>query len=186
MLLIVLLPVSATALFPHAMMGITGLNPVNLLLAGTLGAYLLRGRLEHPGPLVPQPLLWLYVVPIVLAGLIGTRHVDDIHPGFFEAHGGRITPTWPGYLRDTVVKPLFIVLAAVLVAAAVAKAQQARALHRRDRGRRLPARPRDARLHHRFRGQAGLPRLGARARVLHRDRHARQRRSAACSSPPTR
>ena len=67
------------------MMGITGLNPINLLLAGTLGAYLLRGRLEHPGPLVPQPLLWLYVVPIVLAGLIGTRYVDDIHPGFFEA-----------------------------------------------------------------------------------------------------
>jgi O-antigen ligase len=31
---------------------------------------------------------------------------------------------WPGYLRDTVVKPLFTVLAAVLVAAAVAKASK--------------------------------------------------------------
>jgi len=122
-LLIVLLPVSATALFPGAMLGITGLNPINLLLAGTLGAYLLRGRLEHPGPLVPQPLLWLYVVPIVLAGLIGTRYVDDMHPGFFEAMVVNYT-AWPGYLRDTVVKPLFTVLAAVLVAIAVAKASK--------------------------------------------------------------
>ena len=122
-LLIVLLPVSATALFPGAMLGITGLNPINLLLAGTLGAYLLRGRLEHPGPLVPQPLLWLYVVPIVLAGLIGTRYIDDMHPGFFEAMVVNYT-AWPGYLRDTMVKPLFTVLAALLVAVAVAKASK--------------------------------------------------------------
>ena len=105
------------------MLGITGLNPINLLLAGTLGAYLVRGRLEHPGPLVPQPLLWLYVVPIVLAGLIGTRYVDDMHPGFFEAMVVNYT-AWPGYLRDTMVKPLFTVLAAVLVAVAVAKASK--------------------------------------------------------------
>jgi O-antigen ligase len=122
-LLTVLLPVSATALFPHQMMGITGLNPINLLLAGTLGAYLIRGRLEHPGALVPRPLLWLYIVPIVLAGLIGTQYLDDMHPAFFEALVVNYTE-WPGYLRDTVVKPLFTVLAAVLVAAAMAKASK--------------------------------------------------------------
>lgn len=122
-LLIVLLPVSATNLFPHALMGITGLNPINLLLAGTLAAYLLRGRLENPVALVPQPLLWLYVVPIVLAGLLGIQHVDDIHPGFFEQLVVNYTE-WPGYLRDSVVKPLFTVLAAVLVAGAVAKARK--------------------------------------------------------------
>jgi O-antigen ligase len=62
-------------------------------------------------------------VPIVLAGLIGTRYVDDMHPGFFEAMVVNYT-AWPGYLRDTVVKPLFTVLAAVLVAVAVAKASK--------------------------------------------------------------
>jgi len=122
-LLVALLPVSATNLFPHALMGITGLNPINVLLAGTLAAYLLRGRVEHPGPLVPQPLLWLYIVPIVLAGALGTLYLDDIYPAFFNLLVVSYTD-WPGYLRDVVVKPLLTVLAAVLVAAAVAKARK--------------------------------------------------------------
>src|SRR5206468_1058042 len=39
-LLILLMPISGSRLFPHAMLGITGLNPLNLLLVGTLGSYL--------------------------------------------------------------------------------------------------------------------------------------------------
>src|SRR5262245_3587807 len=35
-LLLVLLPVAESAIFPHALMGVTGLNPINLLLAATL------------------------------------------------------------------------------------------------------------------------------------------------------
>ena len=46
-----------------------------------------------------------------------------MHPGFFEAMVVNYT-AWPGYLRDTMVKPLFTVLAAVLVAVAVAKASK--------------------------------------------------------------
>src|SRR5882672_1264827 len=42
-LLIPLMPISQSAMFPHAMFGITGLNPANLLLAGTLGSCLLVG-----------------------------------------------------------------------------------------------------------------------------------------------
>lgn len=121
LLLVVLLPVSTTALFPHALMGITGLNPVNVLIAGTLAAYFVRGRSEHPGPLVPRPLALLYILPIVLAGLLGTLYVDDIHPAFHEMLIIDYT-RWPGYLRDSLVKPMLIVVAAVLVAAAVAKA----------------------------------------------------------------
>ena len=122
-LLVLLLPVSATALFPHAIMGITGLNPINVLLGGTLVAYALRGRLEHPAPLVPRPLAWLYIAPIVLAGLHGMLYVDDIHPAFLERLVIDFTD-WPGYLRDVVAKPLLTVLAALLVAAAVAKARK--------------------------------------------------------------
>jgi O-antigen ligase len=122
-LLILLLPVSSSSVFPHALMGVTGLNPINVLLAGTLAAYLLRGRVDNPAPLVPRPLLWLYIVPIVLAGLLGSLHVDDIHPAFMEQLLVDFTD-WRGYLRDDLVKPMFIVLSAVLVAGAVAKARK--------------------------------------------------------------
>lgn len=122
-LLILLLPVSGTSLFPRSLMGITGLNPINLLLAGTLFAYLVRGRLEHPAPLVPRPLALLYILPIVAAGALGTMSVPDIHPDFYELLVINYN-SWTGYLRDAMVKPLFLVLAAVLIGAAVARARK--------------------------------------------------------------
>ena len=122
-LLVALLPVSGTALFPRGLMGITGLNPINLLLAATLVAYLAKGRLEHPGPLLPRPLVLLYILPIIAAGAMGTMHVDDIHPDFYDQLVINYN-NWTGYLRDTVVKPLLVVLAAGLVGAAVAKARK--------------------------------------------------------------
>ena len=123
LLLILLLPLSATALFPHSLMNITGLNPINLLLVGTLGAYLLRGRLEHPAPLVPRPVAWLYILPIVLAALLGATHVDEIYAPFHEEEIV-VYSDWRGYLQNRLVKPMLIVLAALLVGAAVAKARK--------------------------------------------------------------
>src|SRR5687767_12165212 len=82
-LLIVLLPISRSTVFPHAMMGVTGLNPLNLLLLGTFGSYLLQALAD--GSLrrfLPHPLVWLYLPPLVVAGLLGSRHVDDIAPAF--------------------------------------------------------------------------------------------------------
>ena len=122
-LLVGLLPVSSTSLFPHGMMGIQGLNPINLLLAATLVSYMAKGRLEHPGALVPRPLALLFILPIAFAAVIGTAHVDDIHPGFYEQLVINYT-NWTGYIRDAAIKPLLTVLAAVLVAAAVAKARR--------------------------------------------------------------
>src|SRR6266700_2691078 len=66
-LLMLLMPISSSDVFPHAMLGITGLNPLNVLLAGTLGSYLLHGLSD--GSLrrfLPRPLFWLYVAPILL------------------------------------------------------------------------------------------------------------------------
>src|SRR5215211_889932 len=40
-LLILMLPVSNTAMFPHGLMGVTGLNPINVLILGTLISYVL-------------------------------------------------------------------------------------------------------------------------------------------------
>ena len=119
--LVALLPVSVTSFFPRTLLGIPGLNPINLLLAGALAAYVLRGRLQSGARFVPRPLLWLFIVPITAAGLLGTLHFDDIHPAFFERLAVDFT-TWQGYLGAVVLKPMLIVLAALVVAAAVARA----------------------------------------------------------------
>ncbi len=123
MLLVLLLPISTTAVFPSAMMGIPGLNPMNLLLMGTLGAYIVRGRLEHPGRFVPHQVLWLLMVPVVLAGLLGTMRLDDIPSAFFDMEVVQFT-SWRSYLVVAVVKSLLLVLAALLVAAGVDKAKK--------------------------------------------------------------
>jgi len=123
-LLILLLPISNSYLFPHAMLGVTGLNPANLLLLGTLGSYLLHGLFD--GSLrrfVPRPLFWLYIVPIIIAGALGSGHVGDIAPSLFRYVRIEFdSPT--SYIRDMVVKPLFIVLFALLLGAAASKSEK--------------------------------------------------------------
>ena len=122
-LLIILLPFSASSVFPHELMGIRGLNPINVLVLGTLGSYLLHGRIGHAGRLVPRPLLWLYLLPILAAGAIGAPHAEDILPYFYD-EGVFDFNAAPGYLRDMVIKPLLIVVMAVMVGAAVAKSDK--------------------------------------------------------------
>lgn len=123
-LLIVLMPLSGSALFPHAMLGITGLNPLNLLLVGTLASLLMHrvyeGSVRH---FLPRPLWWLYIVPLLVAGALGARHVDEIVPGFY-AHDMIEFFDVKGYLRDMVAKPLLMVAFALAVGAAVQKSRR--------------------------------------------------------------
>jgi O-antigen ligase len=120
-LLIVMMPISSSIVFPHAILGITGLNPLNLLLVGTLGSCLLHGLFDGSiRRFLPGPLLWLYVVPFLIAGAMGSRHVGDIAPAFFMYDVLDFHDT-VGYLRDLVVKPLFMMIFALLVGAAVAR-----------------------------------------------------------------
>src|SRR5262245_35576369 len=78
-LLIVLMPLSQSALFPHQMAGITGLNPINVLLVATFGSYLLRALADRGlKRFLPPKLLWLYLVPFFVAGFLGSRHVGEI------------------------------------------------------------------------------------------------------------
>lgn len=123
-LLVVLMPLSRSHMFPHAMFGITGLNPVNLLLAGTLGACVLQnlgaGKLRG---FLPRPLVWLYLAPLIAAAALGVRHVEDIVPGFYQ-YGLILFHDTAGYLRDMLFKPLLLVVFALLVAAAAARSAQ--------------------------------------------------------------
>ena len=123
-LLIVLMPLSASRLFPHAMLGITGLNPLNLLLAATLGSCLLHGLFDGGiRRFLPRPLLWLYLVPLLAAGALGSRYVGDIAPAFYMYELLHFHDA-PGYLRDVVMRPLLLVVFALLVAAAVHRSAQ--------------------------------------------------------------
>jgi O-antigen ligase len=124
-LLILMLPISDSNLFPHALMGMTGVNPVNLLLAGTLVSYAVRaGRGAYPGRLLQPQLIWLYMVPIAIGGVIGSFRVDEIVPYFMEELVVNFHNV-PGYLRDMVMKPLFIPLFALLLGVAVARSEKA-------------------------------------------------------------
>jgi O-antigen ligase len=120
-LLMLLLPISRSTFFPHAMLGMTGLNPLNLLLIATLGSYLLQSLTD--GSLrrfLPAPLLWLYIMPICVAAIIGTRHLGEIAPYFMMIDMFEVGTTG-GYLLDLFFKPLMLVGFALLVAAAVAR-----------------------------------------------------------------
>ena len=119
--LMVMLPIAGVWFFPHAMFGFTGLNPVNLVLAATLASFAMRGR--RLALLAPKPLVWLYVVPILAAGAIGVQHVDEIMPFFYENLLINYTEGL-GYFRDAAVKPLLIVLSAVVIGAAVAQSKK--------------------------------------------------------------
>lgn len=123
-LLIVLMPISLSTIWPHQIGGVTGLNPVNLLVAGTLGSYLLHVLL-HKGMagFVPRPLLWLYIVPFVIAGALGCRHTGEIALYFAMTEYVKFNDVL-GYVRDMVAKPLLLVAFGLLVGAAVARMQR--------------------------------------------------------------
>ena len=119
-LLLVLMPMGATHLFPHALMGVPGLNPFNVVLGATLVSALARRQL---GGLQLRPLTWLYIVPILVAGLIGMGHVDEILPYFFESESINYF-TEAGYFREEAIRPLLMVLTALVIGSAVARSQK--------------------------------------------------------------
>jgi hypothetical protein len=119
-LLVLVLPFGNTNYFPHNLFGLTGLNPLNLLLGATLLSAIVHRRV---GRIAPRPLIWLFVVPILIAGAMGMRHVDDIAPAFMETGTFHFTDAF-GYYRELVVRPLLLVLVALLLGAAVARSQK--------------------------------------------------------------
>ena len=119
-LLLFLLPISATAIFPRELLGITGANPFNALLALTLLSFFVE-RVRHHKPVWTLALpraSWAFFVPVVIAGLVGMTHYGDI-PGFVFARNLVSFASPTGYLRDVLIKPLIVVLLALLLGTAV-------------------------------------------------------------------
>ena len=121
-LLILLLPLEPTVYMPHSIAGVTGLNPINLLEVATLLSFLFS-RDTKISEFVPKRLFWLYLLPIMVGGLLGSQHVNEIPSTFFDVGGVNFTDGL-GYLRDMLVKPLTMVLVALLVGAAVARSKK--------------------------------------------------------------
>jgi hypothetical protein len=123
-LLVLLMPISLSTIWPHQLGGVTGLNPVNLLLAGTLGSYLLHALLDKSlSRFIPRPVLWFYIAPFLIAGALGSRHFAEIPLYFFVTEYVKFNDMF-GYVRDMVIKPLLLVVFALLLAAAVARMQR--------------------------------------------------------------
>src|SRR5712671_7189284 len=122
-LLIMMVPIESSPLIPHILFGIAGLNPVNVTLAATLGSYALHGHQQRAGALLPKPLVWLYIVPLLAAGLHGMTHTDEIAPVLLELELLPYSDV-AGYFRDVVAKPMVLVLTAVLVGAAIARSKK--------------------------------------------------------------
>lgn len=124
-MMVVIMPISQSYLFPHAMFGITGLNPLNLLIVTTLGMYVLRTAGEKGALLrfVPRPLGWLYIAPLAVGAALGLDDVGRI-PAIFRDLELVFFHNVAGYVRDMFGKPLTLVVYALLVAAAVHRSRE--------------------------------------------------------------
>lgn len=123
-LVVLLTPISATSVFPHEMLGLKGFNPLNVILAATLGSYLLKRVLRGAEyRLIPWRMMWLYVAPITLAAVLGSRHVGEI-PVFLKVAGLINFDSALGYLRDLYIKPMLLILSAILVGAAIRESRR--------------------------------------------------------------
>jgi len=49
---------------------------------------------------MPRPLLWLYVVPFLVAGALGSRHIGDISPALFMMVDVITFDSTAGYIRN--------------------------------------------------------------------------------------
>jgi hypothetical protein len=116
-LLVLLLPFAATYLIPRQVLGVTGLNPVNVLLASTLVGLALAFAFARERPaLLPLPrVLLLYLAVLTVGAVLG---VTQAHNAVLlpDAQGNVETASTAKYLLDAYLKPLVIVIVAWLVA----------------------------------------------------------------------
>ncbi len=123
LVMIFIMPISASYVFPRAMFGVTGANPLNVLMVGTFLSYMLLalpdGSMRR---FVPWWLVGVFVVPLVLAGVNGMGNVSTI-PQIFRLSEAVDFYNAPTYLRDVVFKPLIIVGYSLLVGAAYSRSR---------------------------------------------------------------
>ncbi|MDO8450788.1 MAG: O-antigen ligase family protein [Rhodoferax sp.] len=123
-LVLILIQISGTVFIPRELLGIQGLNPINLLILGTILSYVIShsGSRRLSIPWTPS-LVYFYVLPFMLATLVGMTKVHLI-PGAFETMKLVSFTSGFGYFRDLFIKPSFAILAAMLMALVIQEARQ--------------------------------------------------------------
>lgn len=124
-LLLLMLPMSPSDLFPRTLMQVPGLNPLNLLVAATVASYVISGRARQAGPALRQPVIWLYIVPICVAAIVGLPHLHEI-PTLVTPAGGTLAQfaNERQYLIVTLLKGIVIVAIALMIGAAAARSRK--------------------------------------------------------------
>jgi O-antigen ligase len=85
----------------------------------TLGVYFMRAAgSKSIGHFIPKPLFLLFIVPMIVGAVMGAPHVGEI-PAVYREFELIFFTDATGYVRDLLMKPLTIVIYALLVAAAV-------------------------------------------------------------------
>lgn len=129
-LTLVLIHISGTVFIPRELLGIQGLNPINLLILSTVLSYVIShagtGKLSIPWT---PSLVYYYLLPFMLAALIGSTKVHLI-PQAFETMKLVSFTSGFGYFRDLFIKPNFVILGALLMALVIQEAKHpARYVH---------------------------------------------------------
>ena len=122
--MILIMPIAQSHLFPREMFGVTGANPLNLLMATTLVC--MAARLAGDGTLsrfVPRAVVLLYILPMLMGAIIGAPHAGEIPSSFRETEMIYFFEE-KGYFRDMFLKPLTFVVFALVVAVAVQKSKR--------------------------------------------------------------
>lgn len=124
---VVFLPLSATRLVPRELLGIRGMNPLNVVLLMSIISLVLALFFARQKIILPKlPKAYkIYIAALVLCGLHGAMSVGLIPPRYklldlvaFD------TPV--GYVRDVLLKPIIILITSYLLAVAVANAKSTR------------------------------------------------------------
>ncbi len=118
---IFILPLSATTLMPHELFGVTGMNPLNILIVLATFSLVITSPFRHTRLIFPRwsrPFLW-YLALLAFGGLWGATHVSSksiYYTTTFE--------NAPGYLRDVLLRPLLTLGMAYLLSIVVANAKR--------------------------------------------------------------
>lgn len=119
--MVLVLPLAGTTMMPHGVAGITGLNPMNLLVGATAFSLLLSLPFRHQRLVIPgaaRP-FWFYVSMLIFGGFWGALHF-----GQKSAFTQTSFDTASGYLRDVLLHPLLMLIVAYVLGIGVANAKK--------------------------------------------------------------
>lgn len=117
--LIIMLPVSQTWLMPRNILGVTGLNPFNVIMA-IAGFIVFISILEKKTKtrVLRKDFLLLYFLPLILFACVGMANFHKLPVELYDM----VNYSTPfGYFRDEFIKPMFMIFSVLIVGWVVEK-----------------------------------------------------------------